>query len=81
VLHLRFQNLPHLFVELDRATMSLGRLVSKVAAYDHYRYFTHRSTGPPVRAARAPPGPALPDCRTRSPATPGPVRSRSSRSC
>ncbi|MER6074665.1 replication-relaxation family protein [Streptomyces sp. NPDC001817] len=37
VLHLRYPELPHAFVEVDRATMSLGRLVTKVATYDRYR--------------------------------------------
>lgn len=64
VLHLPFQNLPHAFVELDRATMSIGRLINKAAAYDRYRYYTHRPTGP--RPAGA--GPAgLPDWFTRYP--------------
>lgn len=65
MLHLRVQNLPHVFVELDRATMSLGKLINKVAAYDRYRHYTHRPTGPrTARAAGA--GPAgLPDWWTR----------------
>ncbi|WP_461033941.1 replication-relaxation family protein [Streptomyces mayteni] len=41
VLHLPYSNLPHAFVEVDRATMSIGRLITKVAAYDSYR--THRT--------------------------------------
>lgn len=67
VLHLPVQNLPHVFIELDRATMSLGRLINKVAAYDRYRHYAHRPTGPrAVRAVGA--GPAgLPDWWTRYP--------------
>ncbi|WFB05652.1 hypothetical protein LRS74_00450 [Streptomyces sp. LX-29] len=34
---MRYQNLPHAFVEVGRATMSLGRLITKVASYDRYR--------------------------------------------
>lgn len=67
VLHLPYQELPHLFVELDRATMSIGRLINKVAAYDRYRYYTHRPAGPrtPRPAGAGPAG--LPDWFTRYP--------------
>ncbi|MDJ0465910.1 replication-relaxation family protein [Streptomyces sp. H27-C3] len=67
VLHLPFSNLSHVFVELDRATMSLGKLINKVAAYDRYRYYAHRPTTPrAVRSAGA--GPAgLPHWFTRYP--------------
>jgi hypothetical protein len=67
VLHLPYENLPYAFVELDRATMSIGRLLNKAAAYDRYRYYTHRPAGP--RAARpVGAGPAgLPDWFTRYP--------------
>lgn len=66
VLHLRYADVPHAFVEVDRATMSLGRLVTKVAAYERYR--THaRPAGPrtPARAA------GLPDWWTRYPRAAG----------
>ncbi|MFD4032702.1 replication-relaxation family protein [Streptomyces sp. NPDC058637] len=69
VLHLPVQNLPHVFVELDRATMSPGKLINKVAAYDRYRHYTH---APPGRAPYAQPARARPVCRTGSPATRGP---------
>jgi hypothetical protein len=45
VLHLKFSNLAHAFVELDRSSKSLGKLISRIGAYDRYR--THRApTGP-----------------------------------
>ncbi|WP_333770206.1 replication-relaxation family protein [Streptomyces sp. IBSBF 2435] len=69
VLHLPYQNLPHAFVELDRATMSIGRLINKAAAYDRYRYryYAHRPAGPrtPRPAGAGPDG--LPDWFTRYP--------------
>lgn len=65
VLHLRFQNLPHAFVELDRATMSIGRLISKAAAYDRYRYYTPAGPRTPRPAGAGPGG--LPDWFTRYP--------------
>jgi hypothetical protein len=43
VLHLKFSNLPHAFVEVDRSSKSLGKLISQVASYDRYR--THRTAG------------------------------------
>ncbi|MFC4036310.1 hypothetical protein ACFO3J_33430 [Streptomyces polygonati] len=67
MLHLRYLDLPHVFAELDRATMSVGRLIGKVAAYDRYRSYTHRPAGPRTpRPAGAGPG-GLPDWFTRCP--------------
>ncbi|MFJ9080328.1 replication-relaxation family protein [Streptomyces sp. NPDC102278] len=67
VLHLPYSNLPHAFLELDRATMSLGKLINKVAAYDRYRHYAHRPTGPsPARASGAAPA-GLPHWYTRYP--------------
>ncbi|NEE37992.1 hypothetical protein G3M53_72915 [Streptomyces sp. SID7982] len=66
VLHLRYAEVPHAFVEVDRATMSLGRLVTKVAAYERYRTHT-RAAGPRTPAREA----GLPDWWTRYPRAAG----------
>ncbi|MEU3902040.1 replication-relaxation family protein [Streptomyces sp. NPDC045251] len=64
VLHLRYAEVPHAFVEVDRATMSLGRLVTKVAAYERYRT---RAASPRTPASAA----GLPDWWTRYPRAAG----------
>jgi hypothetical protein len=63
VLHLRYPELPHAFVEVDRATMSLGRLVTKVGTYDRYRGLV------PQRARTI--GESVPDWWTRYPRAAG----------
>ncbi|MDG9714885.1 replication-relaxation family protein [Streptomyces sp. DH10] len=45
LVHLPYTNLPHVFVEVDRASMTFGKLTAKLTAYDEYRTNVWKSTG------------------------------------
>ncbi|GAP49735.1 putative uncharacterized protein [Streptomyces azureus] len=45
LVHLPYSNLPHVFVEVDRASMTFGKLTAKLTAYDEYRTNVWKSTG------------------------------------
>ncbi|MFF9221976.1 hypothetical protein [Streptomyces viridosporus] len=43
--HPPYTNLPHVFVEVDRASMTFGKLTAKLTTYDEYRTNVWKSIG------------------------------------
>ncbi|OEJ93141.1 hypothetical protein [Streptomyces thermolilacinus] len=52
--HPPYTNLPHVFVEVDRASMAFGKHTAKLTTYDEYRTNVWRSTGKQAWLTRYP---------------------------